>query len=186
MNTSAPNSQFKSRLILVLIVTMFLSSFFIAWGLRFAGWTPEGQKNFGTLLQPPKDFSQAVFLKADGLPYAWQPEKHVWRIVVVPDKDCSTTCIELMDTLQRVWETQGRHAARVEILWFGALPAQAKPFNHFIAMQPNAQLQAALPEQATIEQLPVYLIDYRGFLVMHYRAGFDPSGLRKDVARLLK
>ena len=34
--------------------------------------------------------------------------------------------------------------------------------------------------------LAVYLIDPNGFLVMRYAQGFDPSGLRKDLARLLK
>lgn len=33
---------------------------------------------------------------------------------------------------------------------------------------------------------PVYLVDGRGFLALSYAPGFDPSGLRKDLARLLK
>jgi hypothetical protein len=179
-------SQFKSRLILLLIVAMFFSSFFIAWGLRFAGWTPQGHKNFGTLIQPPKDFSQAVLLKADGSPYVWQNDERVFRVVVMPSPDCHTACVKMMDTLQRVWETQGRQAARVDILWFGPLPAKTKQFNHFISMQANVPLQAALPQQASAEQVPVYIMDYRGFLIMHYPAGFEPSGLRKDLGKLLK
>jgi hypothetical protein len=186
MNTTAHPSQLKSRLILLLIVSLFFSSFFVAWGLRFAGWTPAAHKNFGELIEPPKDFSQTQFIKADGSPYPWEADKHVWRIVVMPDGKCQAACVKMMDTLQRVWETQGRQAARLEILWFGPLPAEAKQFNHFIVMQPSAALQAVVPEQASADQLPIYLMDYRGFLVMHYRAGFDPTGLRKDVARLLK
>ena len=36
------------------------------------------------------------------------------------------------------------------------------------------------------ESLPVYFVDPGGFLVMRYAPGFDPSGMRKDLARLLK
>ncbi len=186
MTDTARPSQLKSRLILLLIVAMFFSSFFIAWGLRFAGWTPAGHKNFGELIQPPKDLSQAKLFYADSKPYTWRPEEHLWRIVVVPSSDCDKTCTAMTDTLFRVWETQGRHAERVEVLWFGAVPNDAKPFRKFYAMQPSAELAASLPVKASAEALPVYVIDPDGYLVMVHRPGFDPSGLRKDIARFLK
>ena len=53
-------------------------------------------------------------------------------------------------------------------------------------MQANAALDAALPEKASADALPVYLIDPSGFLALHYRAGFDPAGLKKDLGKLLK
>jgi hypothetical protein len=53
-------------------------------------------------------------------------------------------------------------------------------------MQSSPRLQAALPQKSAANSVPVYLIDPNGFLVMQYRPGFDPSDLRKDLARLLK
>jgi hypothetical protein len=47
-------------------------------------------------------------------------------------------------------------------------------------------LVAALPEAATPDAVPVYLVDPEGFVVLHYRPGFDPSGLRKDLGKLIK
>lgn len=178
--------QWKSRLILLLIVTMFFSSFFIAWGLRLSGWTPGGSKNLGELIEPPIDLSQAGFLHADGRPYSWEPEKHLWRVVVVPSEDCTSACTKLTDTLFRVWETQGRHAERVDVLWFGKRPENAKDFRKFFLMQNSPALTAAMPLTSAANSVPVYLIDPDGYLVMQYRAGFNPSDLRKDLARLLK
>jgi hypothetical protein len=43
-----------------------------------------------------------------------------------------------------------------------------------------------LPEAASAEAVPVYLIDPSGFVALHYRAGFDPTGLKKDLGKLLK
>ena len=186
MTDSVPPPQWKSRLILILIVAMFFSSFFVAWGLRFAGWTPEGSKNFGELLQPPIDLSASRIYHADGKPYPWQPEKHEWRVVVVPTADCTAVCTSMTDTLLRVWETQGRQAERVDVLWFGELPKDGRTFRKLFAMQASPELLAALPQKATATELPVYIIDNRGNIVMHYRPGFDPSHLRKDLARLLK
>ncbi len=186
MTNSARPPQLKSRLILLLIVAMFFSSFFIAWGLRLSGWTPSGSKNLGELIQPPKDLSQAGFLYADGKPYAWETEKHIWRVVVVPSDDCRIACTKMTDTLLRVWETQGRQADRVDVLWFGKLPKDAHTFRKLFVMQPSPALQAELTQTSSADSVPVYLIDPSGFLVMQYRSGFDPSDLRKDLARLLK
>jgi cytochrome oxidase Cu insertion factor (SCO1/SenC/PrrC family) len=185
INPSKP-SQLKSRLVLLLIVAMFLSSFLIAWGLRLSGWTPSGSKNLGQLIEPPKDLSQANFKYADGKAYDWKTEDHIWRIVVVPSADCTAACTAMTDTLFRVWETQGRQAERLDVLWFGALPKDARNFRKFSLMQASPKLQAALTQVATETAIPVYLIDPNGYLVMQYRPGFNPSDLRKDLARLLK
>ena len=179
-------SQLKSRLILLLIVAMFFSSFFIAWGLRLSGWTPAGSKNLGQLIQPPKDLSQANFLYADGRPYIWETEKHKWRVVVIPSANCTASCTAMTDTLFRVWETQGRQADRLDVLWFGELPKDARTFRKLFVMQASPKLQAALTLTSSADAVPVYLIDPNGFLVMQYRAGFNPSDLRKDLSRLLK
>ena len=186
MNPSAPNSRLRSRLILLLIAAMFLSSFAIAAFLRFSGWTPGHGKNFGELLQPPKDLSAIKLLRADGQPYAWAPEKNIWRILVVPAEHCERTCASTLDALHRIWLSQGRKADRIDVLWFGELPADAPRFRRLIPMQRNALVSAQLPEIARLDAQPVYLIDPSGFLALHYRAGFDPIGLRKDLGKLLK
>ena len=188
MNTPAskPVSQLRSRLTLLLIAAMFLSSFGLAALLRFTGWHPAHSRNFGELLQPPRDLSAQHLLRADGTPYDWNPQANVWRIVVVPAAGCERACIAMIDTLHRVWETEGRQADRVDVLWFGAVPAGAPTFRRFVPMQSNSTVDSALPEAATGDALPVYLIDPSGFLVMHYRAGFATGDLRKDLGQLIK
>jgi len=165
---------------------MFLSSFVLAAYLRFSGWEPEHRKNFGELLQPPRDLRAQHLLRADGQPYDWHRETNTWRIVVVPNADCTQACVAMIDLLHRVWQTEGRQADRVDVLWFGTVPTGAPTFRKFVPMQPNAALNAALPEAASRDALPVYLIDPSGFLVMHYRAGFAPGDLRKDLGKLIK
>jgi hypothetical protein len=165
---------------------MFLGSFAVAVFLRFTGWTPAHGRNFGELLQPPPDLSHVQLLRADGSRYAWAPEKDIWRIAVVPAADCRATCARTLDTLHRIWLIQGRKADRLDVLWFGPLPAGAPAFRRLVPMQPSAALAAVLPEAASAEAVPVYLIDPSGFVALHYRAGFDPTGLKKDLGKLLK
>jgi len=184
--TDATQSKLRSRLILLLIVAMFFSSFGIAAYLRFTGWRPAGSKNFGELLQPPKDLGAIALRRADGSTYAWAPDDERWQVVFVAPADCGAPCVRMLDTLDRVWQTQGRQAARVQVLWFGELPAEAPVFAGLVPMAANPDFVAALPEASRPDALPVYFVDPGGFLVMRYAPGFDPSGMRKDLARLLK
>ena len=72
------------------------------------------------------------------------------------------------------------------MLWFGELPAGAPSFSGLVPMQPSAGLQAQLPDLARADALPVYLADPNGYLVLRYAPGFNPSGLRKDLGRVVK
>jgi hypothetical protein len=58
-------------------------------------------------------------------------------------------------------------------------------------LQSSAELRAGLPRVDEITSIgrrgvPVYVIDPNGFVILRYPPGFDPAGLRADLARLLK
>ena len=178
--------QWRSRLMLLLIVALFLGSFGIAALLRFSGWEPLKHRNFGEMLNPPIDFSASTFLRADGKPYLWQPEQNRWRMVVVSDQPCLAACSQMLDTLQRVWISQGRHSDRIDVLWFGELTADSPAFKGLVPMRFDVGLASALAQTDSADGYPVTLIDSGGFAVLRYPPGFDANGLRKDLAKLVK
>ena len=185
--TDAPRpSQLKSRLTLLLVVAMFLSSFFIAAFLRFTGWQPAHSRNVGELMQPPIDLSMRTLRRADGAAYAWAPEQHRWRLLVAPAPGCTTACVRVLDELHRVWLTQGRKADSLDVLWMGELPAGAPGFRRLVQVQADPQLLAALPDRGRADAVPLYLVDPGGFVALRYPAGFDPAGVKKDLGKLLK
>jgi hypothetical protein len=185
MNLPPANSKVRSRLTLLLIAAMFLGSFIVAAALRFTGWMPQGLRNYGELLQPPIELGAQPLLRADGGSYAWQPERNAWRFLVAPSADCRQACARTLDTLHRLWLGQGRKADRIDVLWFGELPPGPR-FRSLVQMRPDPRVTARLPEAARADALPVYLVDPSGFLVLHYRPGFDPAGVRKDLGKLVK
>ena len=177
----------KSRLTMLVVVAMFFTSFGIALYLIRSGWHPVATRNAGELLAPPVALGTLGLQAADGTPYAeWEADRRLWRVVVLPPADCGEPCLKLTDTLYRVWVSEGRHADRVQVLWFGAVPDQAPEYRAFKPMRPSPALREKLPASHVDGSLAVYLIDPSGFLVMRYAPGFDPTGLRKDLARLLK
>lgn len=184
MNDSS--SKTRSRLTLLLVAVFFLGSFGVAAGLFFGGWKPEQTRNFGEMFDPYPRLQDLALVRADGQAWRWQPAERQWHIIVPAPADCGASCAELLDVLHRVWLSEGRHAERLRVLWFGELPVPAPQFSGLVPMAPSAELQALLPDTSHPDALPVYLADPNGYLVLRYAPGFDPSHLRKDLGRLLK
>lgn len=176
----------RSRLTLLLIAVFFLGSFGIAAALFFGGWKPSQTRNIGEMLDPYPDLRDLDLRRADGQAWTWEPAKRHWHVIVAPPADCGAPCWQMLDALHRVWLSEGRHADKLEVLWFGELPSRAPNFPGLVPMQASAALQARLPDQARPDALPVYLADPNGYLVLRYAPGFNPSGLRKDLGRVLK
>lgn len=191
----------RSRRMLLVIFALFFGSLLIAGALRFAGWHPAGMKNHGELLQPPGDLRAVVPQLVDGGDYRWTPTARLWRIAVVPPAGCADTCIEVARQLDLVWQLFGKDADRVHILWIGAPPAGAQRNAATRVLQPSAQLLAGVPRREgeslanasgkatsvpAARGVPVYVIDPNGFVILRYAPGFDPAGLRADMAKLLK
>jgi cytochrome oxidase Cu insertion factor (SCO1/SenC/PrrC family) len=186
MTAMAQPSKFRSRLTLLLIVAMFFGSFGIAAWLRFTGWMPAHTRNLGQMLQPPVALADLDLRKADGQAYAWVPDRNRWHVLVTPATDCQSSCVALYDRLHRLWLSEGQKAGRLEVLWFGPLPAGAQAYAGLTAMAVNPTMASRLPESATGEAVPAYLVDPDGFVALHYRAGFDVADVRKDLSHLLK
>lgn len=188
MRTDAtpPLSPGRGRLVLVLLALLFLGSAAIAVALRLGGWQPAGQRNHGQLLDPVVDARALAPQRADGGRFDWQPARRMWRIVVAAEPGCGTECVDLSHNLHKVWQLLGHTADNVEILWLGPLPAGAATAAPLMAMSPSPELRAALPGAADTTGSSVYVVDPNGFVVLRYAPGFDPAGLRADLAKLLK
>jgi cytochrome oxidase Cu insertion factor (SCO1/SenC/PrrC family) len=181
--STVPHSQTRARATLLLIVAMFLAPFAAALYLYYTGWQPAHTKNYGQMLTTPRDLRGVRFTRADGSRFEWHHEDHVWRVLVAPPADCGDACEKLADTLRRVWVGMGHDANSVQVLWVGAAPKQG--FRNLIPVSADAMLAPRLPDAATPDAIPVYIVDPSGYLFLRYKPGFDPGGLRRDLKQLL-
>lgn len=176
----------RGRLILLGLFVLFFGSVLGAGVLRFSGWQPQGMKNHGQLLQPPGDMRALRPALADGGSYRWQQPQRTWRLALAPPADCIAACVVLSRQLDTVWRLFGHNADRVHILWIGTPPPGAAHPASLRVLVRDPALLAALPQVDDPAGVPVYVIDPDGFVVMRFAPGFDPAGLRADLARLLK
>ena len=179
----------RNRWALLAIAGLFFGAMALAGVLRFSGWRPAGLKNHGELLQPPADLRKVAPVLADGTTYAWNPATRTWRIAAVADRcdtDRAAECARLLSQLDTVWQLMGKDADRVHVLWVGALPAEGKRPGTLRALRAGDALRDGLPRSRDPKGPVVYVLDPNGFVVLRYAPGFDPSGLRTDLSRLLK
>ncbi|RNF82905.1 hypothetical protein [Montanilutibacter psychrotolerans] len=181
----------RNRGLLIAIFMMFFGSMLVAGVLRFTGWMPEGRKNFGEMLQPPSDIRELSPALVGGGDYAWNRDARTWRIVVAAPAECDAACAKLAHDLDTVWRLFGKDADRVHVLWLCDGPACMPPASvqrprTLKQVRPDPRLSASLPRLDDPKGLPVYVIDPNGFVILRYAPGFDPAGLRADLAKLLK
>lgn len=181
-----PALRRRNRIMLVALALIFLLPVGGASLLHLSDWRPGHTRNHGELLAPPRALADLTLHRADGSTYAFAPQERRWQIAVVATPDCAARCVELIAGLDKVWRLQGRRADRLQVLWFGPVPADAVPFRTFVPMQPDAAFAARLPGLAQAGAPSLYLIDPSGFLAMRYAPDFDLAGLRADVTHLLK
>lgn len=189
MNALTPEQlavRSRGRRVLLLIFAMFFGSMALAGVLRFSGWMPQINRNHGQLLEPPLDWRDARLLQADGTPHAWDPAARHWRIVLAPAAGCLQECVNLSRQLDTVWRLFGHNADNVQILWLGTPPEQVVATPALRVLAADAAVRASLPGVDDPAGTPVYVVDPNGFVVLRYAPGFDPAGLRSDLARLLK
>lgn len=182
----------RGRRQLLLVVGLFIAPVLFAFALSVSGWRPEGTRQSGTLLEPPIDFKPIVATRPDGSTTFWnRPEGHWYLLWPVP-ADCGQPCVDMADTLERVRLRMSRHAPRLEIYVIGepdaALRARLADSPIVpVTLAPNPLPSADAPLAADPRGLPLalHLVDPNGYWVMDYPAGTDPSGLRKDLDRLI-
>jgi hypothetical protein len=194
MNTQDPN---RGRKQLLLVAFLFALPVFVAVALAFAGWQPAGTRQHGVLLEPPQDFTTVVAADGAGERVVWNLPDGNWHVLVQLPPDCGMACPHMLDTLHRVWSALSREAAKAKILLVGTpdaatIAAMASyPEIRAITLSPNPLPAPARPAPVADTGVPsapltVWLVDPNGWLVMRYDAGFDPSGLRKDLKKLIR
>jgi hypothetical protein len=186
MNDADRQRYKRNRATLFAVFAIFFGAMLVAGLLRFSGWQPSGMKNHGELLKPPADLRALTPRLVDGGEYHWNPAERHWRIALAPSAGCGDECRRLARELDLVWRLFGKDADHVDILWLGAPPADAIRNEATRVLRPDPALRDRLPRADDPNGVPVYVIDPNGFVILRYAPGFDPGGLRADVAKLLK
>lgn len=182
------DSHSKRRIQLILIALVFISPVWVSMFLNFSGWRPSHTRNFGELVEPPQDVNAVRIRLVDNTLFNWRSNSNdQWTLLAFSGSSCETQCLTLLDSLQRARITLNKNMQRLRIVYVGtplsAEVVQQLPSVLFGKLEEESRLFSA-PTQA--DNLSAALVDPAGLLMMRYPVGFDPNGLRKDIARLIR
>ena len=196
-DTHTPRAQ--GRRTLVLITLLFLVPVVLATALYFGGWRPQGRAlHHGELVQPAQPLTDVALRKSDGTQSRLTALRGSWTFITFGHLPCTEACRKNLYKMQQVRLTQGKDAGRVQRVLItqagsgdlSALATQYPGLSVFTATPAEVQKiteQLAGRDRKSMRDLErVYLVDPLGNLVLRYNADADPSGMRKDLARLLR
>jgi cytochrome oxidase Cu insertion factor (SCO1/SenC/PrrC family) len=192
MNAPDPRRS-RGRRQLVLVVLVFAVPIVAATVLAWSDWRPRASKNHGVLLDTPQDFRAVVAIDARGEAVVWNSADGLWHMVVRAPDDCGAPCVRMSDSLARVWTGLAGDAMHARVVWAGKADPQTAavlaqiPHARIVAMETSLLPPPSAPRTGDeLAPLGVWLVDPNGYLVLRYDAGFDPTGLRADLRRLIR
>lgn len=192
----------KQRATIILVFALFLAPVLLATLMHSRWWHFEPQtKNYGELVEPVIALESFQVTDSSGRRWDQESLRDHWTLLAVNDGVCEKSCVERLTWLARLRETQGRHLQRLNVMVVGTRLGEVElpPLQDGIVLaatsdqtdEPMKPAQQAR-NQAWTQQLPhaanlntTYLIDPVGNIIMSYPADSDPTGIRKDLKRIL-
>jgi len=193
-------SPWRTRRKILLLVLLFALPMIAAYALYFSGWRPASTGNHGELVQPTRPILDVALTTLDGKKIFFSTLQGKWMLITFATAECLKPCERNLYKARQVIETQGREAERVRSVMV-VTDAQALDWLRYaIKDYPDTQVfagpaaavsalarQFMLPAGSPLDNLNrIYLVDPLGNFLMSYPADADPSGIRKDLARLLR
>ena len=159
-------------------------------------WQPEGRRNHGELIVPPRDMPAVQAQGLDGQAVPLQSLRGQWLLLSVGGGACDEVCQNNLYFQRQLRETQGKDKARIDRVWLisdqAEVPASLRPaLAQATVLRVDATvLQAWLQPQAGHalgEHL--YLIDPMGNWMMRFAPKMDVHGAsqaKRDLDRLMR
>ncbi len=170
----------RNRWVLIGLAAMFMVPVMVAIYLNsnLTEWRPGSLNVRGTLIEPVVPIVSAVSLKDA----PWQEDR--WSMLVDASKGCNTACQDAMSSVDQVHHALGRLTSKIQRVVLVESEQLIDSPEGYVRLSAAGLLDQLLSIEH--QNAAVYLIDPFGNLMMRYDQGFDPTGLRKDLQRLLK
>lgn len=198
MNPPVPDKALRnSRLKLLLIAAVFAAPIIAAGVLTAIGWQP-GAKGNGQPVLPQRNFvEQAVRVDlADGAGYPWRDSEPRLTLVAFAGPACAKHCVATLTAMAAARVTLNRNAPRLRLLLVGTPPADATIIHGRLALGANpdamwpvgtdidGKLASFVP--TVPDSVSALLVESNGTALSYYPAGFDTTGLRKDLQKVIR
>jgi len=199
-----PDERLRARLRVALLLLLFAAPVLGAYGLYFwapQDWQPVDRTNSGHLINPARPVESLSLHDIDGSRLDQSLFIDKWTLLLVGPARCDEACTQALHDTRQVRTALGRHAPRVRRVYVAtdragieqlqALLADAHPDLRLLVAE-GAEVYAIDRQFAVDGRSPlgnpydIYLLDPHANWLMCYTPDIPPSGLLKDLKKLLR
>lgn len=186
-------------LILVLLVSFapVIAAFLVYYNPQ---WRPDGNVNYGTLVEPQRPMPSAEQLPLttlDGEPYDFNDLRGQWLLIAADGAACPEECAKKLYILRNTHAMTGKNVERLNRVWFITDDAEVpqKVLDAYIGtvmlrVNPDdlAKFLTVPADSANAQEAlaqPLWIMDPLGNLILEYPKDPEPLKVRKDIGKLL-
>lgn len=197
MNKKKPARPWRFRLLLVAAV--FAAPVVLSYVLFYGGWRPDTVRSYGELMTPARQVTDVELKKLDGSVVRFSALPRRWMMLYLGSSECTSVCERSLYAMRQVIAAQGRESHRVhpamivtDTRALDMLRYQLKDYPDIMALTASAAdvsrlvRELEIPAAALSDEHYIYVVDPLGNFVLRYSPQSDPSGMRKDLQRLLR
>ena len=188
------DKQLKGRLALVAIALMFFVPIFVSWYLVFFSDYKDGIKtvNNGVLISPIINLSNLDMRSfSDDKTYS---QDRTWILAFLIKQECNKLCQENLYQIRQIRLAIGKDQDKLERL---VLSKASLDWDNYKKEYPGQKyidssminfdrIVSAFKSNPELKADSIYLIDPYGNLMMQYKNGTEPTGIIKDIERLIR
>jgi cytochrome oxidase Cu insertion factor (SCO1/SenC/PrrC family) len=183
----------RGRLLVAGIFALFFLPIALAWflNLETPDWLPIGRANHGTLFEPPGPVETRGMRSVEGHRIGASLFKGKWTLLYVAKSSCPDACEKALYKMRQARFALGEDMQRIQRLMVSPVDA-AKGLQKKLEGLDEALLIVSA-DAAWMERFKtgggaaeLFLVDPQGYLIIWYPQDADPSGLIKDLERLLR
>ncbi len=189
--------QKKNNRTILIIFSMSLIPFGIAWYLSSNATWMGGATNNGELITPPITTERNEFTGFDDFSIKNMKElQGRWVLVnIIPNNTCNSVCQQAMHKTKQIRLMMNKGLTRIRrvVLIIPEIdPESAKPWwiddTRLLRSKPALSLVEKLKKirKSEIPEGMIFLMDPLGNLMMQYEPEFDPYKVKSDLYKLLK
>ncbi|GLQ91921.1 hypothetical protein [Dyella acidisoli] len=183
------SNQRTSRLKFLLVILVFAAPIIGAALLNVSGWQPTG-KAYGEPIAPQRNFEQEhiQIRLADGSNWAWRDASPRMTLVAMAGPDCAARCMDVLTKMAAARITLNNNMSRLRLLYVGQPPADttSNGMQTYWELGSDAGNKLAAFRPDTPDSVSAVLVESDGTALARYPVGFDPSGLRKDLQKVIR
>jgi cytochrome oxidase Cu insertion factor (SCO1/SenC/PrrC family) len=196
MSEQKDNSRHKTKLIILIL--MFLLPVAGSWYLVFfTDYARDGKgAEHGNLIQPPRQLENASLLQVNEDSIEQVSLYGKWSMLFFVDGACEAECEQNLYRLRQIRLATGRQMKRIqriaiidegESFEFRQNLSENYPGQHYVLKKDlGEEFLQQFQGLGLDDESAIFLIDTRGFLMMGYPGDTDPSGIIRDLSRLLR